>query len=236
MVRRWSYLNSINRSFWLKPLYQHVERHVKGYNLTTFKGTTFFRKSLYLTAPTKLSRKSFYRRRHLNNFLFYFNIISAWSQEYLFFKKLNKTLLMFGFYKNLYLAQNTLLFSKKSMSETIGFEGLKITSVYTSLIRYITTSFVGTNSFATTFKQFSLLYVTSPDNWSVLKKQKIISEGFLYNYSNKGLSSLTQASMPITYNYQNLMDLIYRVSLNSYGTLYQVIIMLVYKQITGKKL
>ena len=113
MVRRWSYLNSINRSFWLKPLYQHVERHVKGYNLTTFKGTTFFRNSLYLTAPTKLSRKSFYRRRHLNNFLFYFNIISAWSQEYLFFKKLNKTLLMFGFYKNLYLAQNTLLFSKK---------------------------------------------------------------------------------------------------------------------------
>ena len=110
-----------------KPL--SLDHHVKGSNLVTFKSTTFFRKPLYLASPTKLSRKSFYKRRHINNFLFYFNILSLWAKEYIFFKNLSKRSLLMGAHPQTYLAQNSLLFSKKPFYNYTQFQDVKVTTI-----------------------------------------------------------------------------------------------------------
>ena len=121
-----------------KPLF--LDHHIKGSNLATFKATTFFRKPLYLVSPTKLSRKSFYKRRHINNFLFYFNILSLWSKEYIFFKNLNKRNLLIGAQPQTYLAQNSLLFSKKPFYNYTQFQDVKVTTFNKTYLKYLSYS------------------------------------------------------------------------------------------------
>lgn len=121
-----------------KPLF--LDHHTKGANLVTFKATTFFRKPLYLVSPTKLSRKSFYKRRHVNNFLFYFNILSLWAKEYIFFKNLNKRNLLIGTQPQTYLAQNSLLFSKKPFYNYTQFQDVKVTTFTKTYLKYLSYS------------------------------------------------------------------------------------------------
>lgn len=126
MVRRWSYLNSINLSFLFlnrgkfKPIINVLK-------MSVFKATTYYWEDLYSDTITYLTRKSYYRRRHINSLVFYKNILSSWSKDYLFFKKSTKNLLNLNLFKYNYVIQNIFLAKCQDISSLLGFEDFKLT-------------------------------------------------------------------------------------------------------------
>ena len=99
MVRRWSYLNSVN-SFYGKDL---VTAEKSFFDVNT--NTTMYLRKLY-TLSTRLTRKQWSRRKHIFNLLPISNVLKDWSRSYRFYRNCNKLVLMQFFTKNTFLAFN----------------------------------------------------------------------------------------------------------------------------------
>ena len=135
MVRRWSYLNQINLSVGQKLIANSSPNSLlKGHHQVAFKATTYYRKPMYNPTITKLTRKSFFRRKHLNSWFIYQNILTLWAKEYLFFRKYSRVVLSFFFFKNNFLTYNLLVHTNSSIE---GFQGLE-TLQLTHLVRSVT--------------------------------------------------------------------------------------------------
>ena len=99
MVRRWSYLNSVN-SFYSNDL---VTAEKSFFDVNT--NSTMYLRKLY-TLSTRLTRKQWSRRKHIFNLLPISNILKDWSRSYRFYRNCNKLVLMQFFTKNTFLAFN----------------------------------------------------------------------------------------------------------------------------------
>lgn len=73
------------------------------YRLTLFKATTYYGTALFTEALTKLNRRSFFRIRHVTNLLVYQNLLINWAREYLWLRKITRTLFAARLYKYNYL-------------------------------------------------------------------------------------------------------------------------------------
>lgn len=158
MVRRWSYLNAINNSFESRDSLNVL---VQVFQQTTFKATTYYRKPLYNPRITKLTRKNFYRRRHLNNWIVYQNIITLWAKEYLFFRKYSRTLLSIFFYKTSFLTYNCLIHSRLTTDELRSFGETRFTYFVNTLSRFCCSVRIQTFLFVTQFRTFSPMLISS---------------------------------------------------------------------------
>ena len=158
MVRRWSYLNTINHSFESRDALNVL---VQVFQQTTFKATTYYRKPLYNPRITKLTRKNFYRRRHLNNWIVYQNIITLWAKEYLFFRKYSRTLLSIFFYKTSFLAYNCLIHLRLTTDELRSFGETRFTYFVKALSRFCRSVSIRTFLFVTQFRTFSPMLISS---------------------------------------------------------------------------
>ena len=129
MVRRWSYLNSINNIFFnqYKSLnFVHYEQ--------SFKTNIVFKKEI---SPLSLiTRKSWSRRKHLTNWLIYQNVLTDWSKDYIFFKKYNKFTLVYRMFKNSFFSYNLFLIKKLNVSASVGSEKIIFSSLTSKISKY----------------------------------------------------------------------------------------------------
>ena len=86
MVRRWSYINSLNTL--QSSNYRIAE---KSFFDVSMNSTMYLRKSFALS--TRLTRKRWARRKHLHNWLAISNVLKDWSRSYRFYRNHNKLVL-----------------------------------------------------------------------------------------------------------------------------------------------
>ena len=224
MVRRWSYLNLLNTSHFL--LDSTSMKHMRVHMFRTFKATTFFRKKLYIEGPTKLTRKSYYQRRRVNNSLFYYNVMINWSQDYLFFRKYSRELLMLGSSTYNYLMQNTLVYSKTPLNELVGYESIRFTYFVKSVLGYCFNPHTFNLSPLYSMRRNSFMYVTTLHPLVVNKKQKTLSDDPTYQLSNR--SRFTPSSQSLAFPFPKLISLVFSSFMSNLTSLYRVLILLVY--------
>lgn len=107
MVRRWSYINSVN-SFSPNDCYQAQ----KGAFDSVINSTMYLRKTF--TLVTGLRRRRWARRKHIHSWIPLMNILQNWASMYRFYKNYLKTTLNQFLFKNSFLALN-LLRAKNSL-------------------------------------------------------------------------------------------------------------------------
>lgn len=164
MVRRWSYLNQLNTNtkVTITSNPNHNSLLLKVFQQTAFKATTYYRKPLYNPLITKITRKNFYRRRHLNNWLVYQNILTLWAKEYLFFRKYSRTLMSLFFYKNNFLMYNVLVHANSNVSDLRGYENIHMTHLVRSLKFFLKNNNSLLFPFLKSLKNFSLNWLSTP--------------------------------------------------------------------------
>lgn len=105
MIRRWSYLNYINKPFYETNLSLQTEL-VSGYLYGTFKATTFYWGDLSPWTETFIRRRKLFQRRRKSNLLAYQNILNSWALDYLFTRRCIKSILNLYLHKNNYVYSN----------------------------------------------------------------------------------------------------------------------------------
>lgn len=223
MVRRWSYLNLINSSCLL--LDANYMQHMKAHTFRTFKATTFFRKKLYIEGPSKLTRKSYYQRRRVNNSLFYYNVMINWSQDYLFFRKYSRELLLLGSSSYNYLMQNTLVYSKVPLNEIPGYESIQFTYFVKSVLRYCLSFCTHNPALLQTLNRNSFIYTTTLSPLLLNKKQKTLSDDPTYRLSNGDLFGVSLPSL--IFSYRSLVEVLFNNFITNTLCLYRITVLLV---------
>jgi hypothetical protein len=230
MVRRWSYLNLLNSSHLV--LDANYMKHMRSHMFRTFKATTFFRRRLYLEGPSKLTRKSYYHRRRVNNSLFYYNVMVNWSQDYLFFRKYSRELLMLGASTYNYLIQNTLVYSSTPLNELPGYESFQFTYFVNSVVKYcLNTSKFSIPSLYALSKN-SFIYTTSTRLIQSSKKQKMIFDDPTYQLVNKRLFEPTYQGL--SFSCGSLFNLLFRNYIVNLTNLYRILTLLLYASLFGQ--
>jgi len=163
MVRRWSYLNLINTTFSSEHKALAFAHHY-----VTFKATTYYRKSIHRI--TKLSRRSWSRRKHIHNWLLYQNLVANWAQDYLFFRKYNRWALTLNLFRNSYLTHNLLILKSASISDFDGSEEVIVSKFVRRIIRYSSKLNAQTYCFFHKYVGMEWMYVTTP--LSIVKVQE----------------------------------------------------------------
>ena len=163
MVRRWSYLNLINTTFSSEHKALAFAHHY-----VTFKATTYYRKSIHRI--TKLSRRSWSRRKHIHNWLLYQNLVANWAQDYLFFRKYNRWALTLNLFRNSYLTHNLLILKSASISDFDGSEGVIVSKFVRRIIRYNSKLNAQMYCFFHKYVGMEWMYVTTP--LSIVKVQE----------------------------------------------------------------
>lgn len=159
MIRRWSYLNSLNYIFSSK--YKTLNFV---YYEQSFKTNIFFKKNI--NAISTLSRKSWSRRKHLHNWMVYQNIFSDWSSDYLFFKQFNNFIFNYQLFKNSFVCYNTLILKKLTPLTSVGMEKFTYSALTKKIISYNRNFPMSTNfyRFLGNYRGVSWLYVTTCSN------------------------------------------------------------------------
>ena len=99
MVRRWSYINSINSRN------TSTARAVQKASFDANMNTLMYLKKRY-SFPTKITRKQWARRKHIHNWITYLNVLKDWAKSYRLYRNHNKVVYYQFFTKNTFLAFN----------------------------------------------------------------------------------------------------------------------------------
>jgi hypothetical protein len=150
----------------------------------TLKATTRIRRKLYsITYVTRISRRSWGRRKHLHTWIAYNNVIKEWSQDYLFFRKLNKSVLVLGVGSHSYILVNLLLCNTSIAPEIEGLERFMITNftakVSTYCKRYASGAFSGFFNFFLQSYNTTWLYATAFVGFDELQKSSPLADDLL---------------------------------------------------------
>jgi len=189
VVRRWSYLNLINTTFSSEHKALAFAHHY-----VTFKTTTYYRKSIQRT--TKLSRRAWSRRKHIHNWLLYQNLLANWAQDYLFFRKYNRSVLTLSLFKNSYLTYNLLVFKKSTTTDFVGSEEVLVSSIIRRVIRYSTRLNPFMYHFFRTYRGVAWLYVTAPlDLEQVREASELTADTTHLVYQSQSYTSEAETQM-----------------------------------------
>lgn len=216
MVRRWSYLNKINlQSVFINS--QNSQSLKIGSFQETFLTTTYYKNSIYSPSVTKLTRKAFFRRRHLNTWLTYQVILTMWAKEYLFFRRYMRFLNSLYFYKNNYLTYNLFVFQNTPVSDVRSLENTFLTSLVSQIWKYLNKTTKNFMFFKSKVQNFLPILVSTPDLKLIENVQSKLLNSLVYNVSQKSLvyqsKGVLEASI-IPY-ILNLPSSLYLKSLNS---------------------
>ena len=159
MVRRWSYINDINNALFIRNNLK-TKTTLNALRVSTFKATTYYWETLYFANITSITRKSYYRRKHINTLIFYQNMISSWSKDYLFFRKYSKSIFNLNFEKYNYLSQNLFLSKSQDISNLLGFDSIKLTFIPNLVYSFISLKSINVLPFFIRYKG-PYLYISS---------------------------------------------------------------------------
>jgi hypothetical protein len=129
MVRRWSFINSLNVHY--NPLFDSKRQSTFG---VTVKSTMYFRKPY--SVPSVLSRRRWSRRKHLYGWLPLSNVIKTWAQTYRFHKNYLKATTRAHFTKSSFLAFNLVSLKNTVPSKYKGSELIISSSLPRKILRY----------------------------------------------------------------------------------------------------
>jgi hypothetical protein len=156
MVRRWSYINSINAFY--NQGYDSKRHAAFG---VTVKATMYFRKPY--SAHTVLSRRRWARRKHLFGWLALSNVIKTWAQTYRFQRNHLKSSSRAHFSKSSFLAFNTISLRNSLPSKHQGAELVIFSSVTRKILRYFSALSNPRVRSLMSFKNINLAMVSFPD-------------------------------------------------------------------------
>lgn len=158
MVRRWSYINQLNNYKWTNGSMDY-KFLAFALHKTTFKDTTYYRRKIRYFS--RLARRSWARRKHLGNWVVYQNVLSDWSQDYLFFRKYNRFILNVQLFKNSFFVFNLLIFTKIGISNFMDAEKVMISSLIHRVSRYYCRINPYFWTIPKSFRSISWLYATT---------------------------------------------------------------------------
>jgi len=138
MVRRWSPVNLIN-------CYTESSSRVfdRGSGVVAFKENLHFKKKI--RTFSYVTRRSWARRKHINQWLVYHNILVNWASDYRFFTRYTRAMLVHNLFKNSFLTYNFLMLKKLPSSSFPGAEDFVYSfttkKVFNYFLKYQATSF-----------------------------------------------------------------------------------------------
>lgn len=180
MVRRWSYIkdqNSNKNLSFSKLEFVHGE--------ISFLSNVYFRKTV--SYNSKLTRKSWAKRKHLSNWMPLQAVLSDWSNDYLFFKKYNKMVLTLNLFKNSFIAFNFLLLKKTSNLIKQNSEGFFYTFPSKRVLMYFARSYSSSYQFLLNVRHTPLMYVSSPNNFQDVRKTLPLLSGSACGWNGQTL-------------------------------------------------
>lgn len=178
MVRRWSYIKDQNSN---KNLNFSDLSFVHGE--VSFLSNVYFRKTI--SHQSKLTRKSWAKRKHLSNWLPLQSVLSDWSNDYLFFKKYNKMVLTLNLFKNSFLSFNFLLLKKTSTLLKQNSESFFFTFPSKRLLSYFSRNFSSTYKFLINIRHTPLMYISTPESVQDIRKKLPMLGGSSFGWSGQ---------------------------------------------------
>ena len=168
MIRRWSRINTFNKSVFLKP--QVFLLVSSNFNISFTRSA-----NLKTSQFSFLYRTKWARRKHLVGWLFLTFILSFWSQEYYFYKILSNFFFTFKFYRFNFGLFNSLPLKYLSSSIDLSSQFLKLGFLRCSVRRF--------------YKNYSQL---SLQNSFILNKNFAYASAhkIVFNYDTKKLLNL----------------------------------------------
>jgi len=215
MVRRWSYLNQLNIvSFGSSTIIPSAKHDV------TVKHNLYFKKNY--SHVSLVSRRAWIKRRRLNNFSLYRNVLADWSSEYIFYRKYLKITLSWGLFKASAWSQNLILSKNTNPATCPNLEHVTMATVIRSVIKYCSSR--GSVSFTqlAPYSNTLWLYLTSPSLASILKAQSKTTFWPMYRIAS---SSFAPAKQSVTASgvYAQLHNTVAHLILVKVKELYRVL-------------
>jgi|LauGreDrversion4_2_1035121.scaffolds.fasta_scaffold12848_5 hypothetical protein len=214
MVRRWSYVNTVNNNFYSKFQdlnFAHFE--------TSFKANIFYKKNINVLS--KLTRKSWARRKHLNNWLIYQNIFSNWSNEYLFFKQYSKHIFNLNFFRNSFLTYNYNILKKSNSLYIKDTENWISNSFISRISNYSSKLGFKSYQFFSKFKHNAWFFISSNNLNLFFQNLTLINPNPLYTISQSQLYPISFEKTSLFYIIQIYNEL-HRVITSKSVELYKI--------------
>jgi hypothetical protein len=164
MVRKWSCINTLNTPFY----FAYFRRPVTGlrvlfvYQELAFLDSTLFRKKLARQPISKLRRLGWAHRKHQAEWFLYRNILAHWAQDYKFFRRYNRFILLLHLFKNSYFVFNLPLMMNVSIGEIEDYRSVQIASLVSRTMRYFHSLNPSFYQFFRAFQCLEWAYATSP--------------------------------------------------------------------------
>lgn len=218
MVRRWSYvnqLNSVSFSNYSSLDFAHYD--------ATFRANIHFKRDIH--SISKLSRKSWSRRRHLNNWLIYQNLLSNWSNEYLFFKQYSKFTFNYQLFKNSFFSHNLMILRKSSNSQLKGMESFISSPFISRISNYFNRLNFSTYLFFKRLKNNSWVFLTTPGTTSTPKLLESFNLNPFYTTHQLNLYPIDSKLLDLDCANQ-IVSLLFNVSLLKSVELYKTLTLL----------
>lgn len=225
MVRRWSYIKDQNstKNFNFSDLtFVHGE--------VSFLANVYFRKTI--SQQSRLTRKSWAKRKHLSNWLPLQSVLSDWSNDYLFFKKYNKMILTINLFKNSFLSFNFLLLKKTSTLLKQNSEAFFFTFLSKRVLSYFARNFSSTYRFLLNVRHTPLMYVSTPDSVSDVRKKLPMLSGSSFSWGERLF--FNQQDLSKTQSLELIFAILHNATFAKNVELYKVFNLLTMNQVLQK--
>lgn len=229
MVRRWSYLNGFNSStFDLNR--KRMWNLLPVYRAALFKATTYYNQPLFYDELTKLSRRSFFRIRHISNLLIYQNLLTDWAREYAWIRRVYRSLLSFRVYKYNYLMGLSTIYFYKTEKNFTPLRAFSVSNFSSSYVQHCLKFNRVKFEFFTQYPHFLTSFASS---FLPLTSNTILTKGsddLLYTLTGPTLSNpLSSDSIELVY--RSIQIRIYSTLISSLVELYKILILLTLKSL-----
>lgn len=227
MVRRWSYVNQIN-----KCAFYPYKTFLRTGNEVIFKETTVFRKERTVTSLVR--RKAWGRRRHINQWLLYHNVLADWSQDYLFYKKYLRFTLTRSIYKNSFFLYNVLLLLDKSSGFYAGFELINYVTITKKISTYCLDRSFKQQHFYQFMKHSSILYCTTPNSKFFEGTLSPFPTSLVYRINGNSVGDFATKSNQLLPLFDTIKDFTFINSLGFHTEMYKILTLLFFYKISAK--
>ena len=230
MVRRWSYINSLNCNQLL------ISRSIPKASVDTNLNTLMYLKKRYALA-TKLTRRQWARRKHLHNWIAPLNVLKDWAKSYRFYRNVSKLVYFQFFTKNSFIAFNLVSARNSIPALYKGSESILTGSYSKRVLRLLT---VYSNSRSKFFTNFGYTRVLTISLHSSMTGGQVVdffdSQSSVVPLYYDTLTSLTSWDT-VTTSTASLINLFKRLSVTQFNfflaqliTLYKSLILLTIKR------
>lgn len=162
MVRRWSYLNNLNRDTF-RRLPEPSFRLLPSYRIRLFSNITYYVQQLFSEEMTKFTRKSFFRLRHLTNFWPYYNIIISWSKEYSTLRRVYRLVYKYRWYRYSYILLSSIVGFSRFENTFSSYTNFAISNFSRSLDQFFRNFPFSPYFFLNNIQTYSLIIASSLD-------------------------------------------------------------------------